>query len=316
MAVVEATQGPIDAVTHTRYQMTDEAARADRMRAMHQVLGELEPVLAQPVYDGDIETALIHHMGRAAFGHGGYGSDAVNNYRRFAGAIDKDTAEGPTPVLLVSQIRSGHGTHGNTETALVMVDPEKTSFRSSVVHERDLHERGHAHKIAITRRSIALVGVTSTIHADISGYGGDHVLGIHDGADLHEGQDELVLSQRSVIDGKNGRGPITVEHDGFRRDIDRMGIISTPKYIVGWDRISGALVEKVNDIARGHHEQHQKGQDVFPYVLNLRGFLERTGQLEVLLGHSAPLKKIFKHADALEESISDLTPPQDYDYQD
>lgn len=303
MGTAEATRGPIEEVTRIRYGMSPQVARDERLQVIGKVMGELGPVLVEPVYEGDIETALLHNMGRAAFGFQGTGDDEVRAYIKFSADIDAGAEEGPTPVLFVSQIRPGAGRGGNTETALVMVDPEQTTFRSSMVHERDVQTSGYGGKIAVTRRSLSLVGDTSTIHADITGYGHDY-LKIDRYAEKKTGQGELVLSERSVIDGKNGHKPISVEHDGYTQDTARMWAGST--YLVGWENIGNALAARIYHNAHGNHDKWQKPQGVLPHVLNLRSFLEGTGQLEVLLDHHESLKKVFERAVSLEESVAAL----------
>lgn len=310
-ATVEAARGPIEEVTHIRYGISPEAAKAEHLATMDQVMQELGPVLAQPVYEGDVQTALIHNMGRDAFGVSGMGDDRVRGYIGFSEAIDADTAEGPTPVLVVSQVQPGQGTKNNTETALVMVDSEAV-FRSSLVHERGVHSRGHADKVAITRRILSLVGDTSTIHADISGYGSDHRQ-INPYAKKTTGETELVLDERSIIDGKNGSKPIAIGHDGYNRDVERASVFSGPKHIVGWENIGAALAARIYGHPSGYRGEDQQPENPFSYILKLRGFFERAGQLEALLAHNNPLKKMFEQAVSLDNSISALAPPSDHE---
>lgn len=306
-AAAEATRGPIEEVTHIRYGMTRDADEADRTSAMERVLEELDTVLAEPIYEGDIQTALLHNMGRAAFGFEGAGDDEVHSFIKFADAIDADKDAGPTPVLLVSQIEAGAGRHGNTETALVMVDPEEAMFRSTMTHQTDIENTDYSDKIAITRRTLSLVGDTSTIHADISGYGHDR-REIHRHADRRTGQEELVLQEAHMIDGKNRRTPISVDEEGFRygRDIDRMW--AGPTYVIGWEAIGNALAMRIHSNVHGYHEGDEEPQGTLPYILNLRGFLESAGQLDTLLERNAALKKVFEHAVSLDESVAALVP--------
>lgn len=318
-ATVETARGPIEEVTHIRYGMSPQAARAERIEAMDQVMSGLESVLAEPVYEGDIQTALIHNRGRAAFGHSGTGNESARDYIRLSGAIDADAGDdGSTPVLLVSQVRNGEGRNNNTETALVMVDSDKATFRSSMVHERHVRRAGYAGKIAITRRSLSLLGDSSTIHADISGYGNDY-MEINPHAKKQTKDTELVLDERSVIDGKNGSKPVPVSSVDITRNIDRMW--AGPTYLVGWKAIGDALAARIYDHTRGYHahgrhDGDHKPQEVFPYALSLREFLESTGHLEALLRHNNPLKKMFEQAVSLNNSISALAPPTEHEDED
>src|SRR5580700_1964678 len=102
-------------------------------------------------------------MGRAAFKtKDEWWQDDVQDYVRFDERLDEHAGSGPVPVLLSSTRRGETGLYTIVETALVAASPEPARFQSSAVHERNIKRDGFAGRIAVTRRTLLLLGDTTT----------------------------------------------------------------------------------------------------------------------------------------------------------
>lgn len=308
-----------------------EKGDAIRNAAADKAMDSLADILAEPEYVGDVQTALIHHLRRDAFDW--YLSDhMLPDYLKLEQRIAKagEESDVPVPVVMSYQIHNGGGSQSNGgwpnfETALVAVDADKPHFHSTIEHKRDIQERGFAGPLAVTTRSISLLGSTVRLEGlDL----GNHM---RSGAGAPQGPralehwrsrhtgDEFVLHATKVTSGNNSVHPPDVAREAASTEVERFYSEQHP--LVGWEAIvkfvSGSIL---NTFEAALRDDNQEGSSAtLRYMGSLAGFFEEVGQLDALLENSPKrLRALFKHAASFRGTLqaiklAERPPEPDYD---
>jgi len=298
--------GVIAEVNRTCSDLADGISpSAMRQQAVGQIMEDMAEVLAQPLYTGDIDSALIHHMGRAAFTpKEEWWHHDVQDYVQFAEQVEEQAETADSVPVLFSFSRKGDtGLYTINETALTVVDSDPPRFQSRVEHERNVEREGYVGRIAVIRRTLLLLGDTTVIKADLTAGRVKQAPVIPSQVRIEESGEGLVLSQTTQIDGHNrSTVPLKRDYDGSKIDIEHFGIHQNA--LIGWEQIVPVLTKGVYYAT----QNNDAVQTSLQHVLRLRNFFEKSGQLEELCDHSPIMKKIFEQATSLQASLSTLVP--------
>lgn len=296
-----------------------ENGDAARAAAADRAMEELADVLAEPEYTGDLQTALIHYMRRDAFDwftSDNLVKDFVNLEQKIVKVASKAPEEGLVPVVMSFQTVNGSS---DDETALVVVDPAEPHFRSSVEHSRDVRRHGFAGPLAITDRSIALLGTTVRLEGlDLA----HHSVYFQKGQDAAAGRaryahprGSLVLHATKLTDGRNSADP-PKDHglEGASEEADLF--YNNQRPLVGWKEVTAAVSRGVLDIRESAETGEDRDAKALRYIKGLLEFFDKAGQVDTLLGHSGrELKKVLGEAAAFTEALGKLAnkerPPRD-----
>lgn len=234
MGILEQTRAEL-------YEAEDRsfaALMSEKDRIIDAQLADMGDLLTQPEFQGDLDTALIHHLGRAAFNQ-----DEVKTFEAFAHALGQ--AEDPeTPVLFTINPAG----HPNTEvganyTNLLIVDPSNLVFRSVTSRREGVRMHAFTDQTAsVTDKSLSLVAPGAAISGDL-----DDPSSLRPNA---ESLKETVLSDSCVADDNAG-GHGTYEFNDRSNNFIQLNSWGEPYVITGWDNIEGAVFDGLRNNVEG-----------------------------------------------------------------
>ena len=285
MALDIETGGVISFVNRTHFSK-DGGLDPDVSRKLEieQAMRDLRGDLAEPVYEGYAETALVHHLGKAAF-QDSHSLDHLRFSRMIRQERDADPAEHALPVL-ISYTGSRKDDITERQTALVVVETGDVTYRSEYEHKRNIEKAGFAGKVAATTRTLTLLGPTTTVDADLVDWGG-RLEPIDPCAQVLSGQDGLVLSKRTSFDGRNGDKPTKNDPDASR--VDQGVSLYDGNYALGWENIAITIGRNLRAMAK----DRQKSGNVMSQTLKINQFFDQSGYSKDLLKTDPNLKAVL-----------------------
>lgn len=259
----------------------EQAAADERKQVIDGIMDELGDTLAEPVFEGDVETALIHHMGKGAF----YEDEMTGRYTGLAKRIDeeavKDKRRG-VPVLIVYREHPNVG----RQSVFIRVPRGEVQFRSE--EEREEGVRMHAFTgrtvhneetdkdewqpdtAAVTHKRLSIVASVSTFRWDILESGQPVIT-------EENAMDGFTLSESHVADG--GRGAIIPSDYAFSNySINRLGgdiddvSGEEPEILVGWNEIEDALMSRLVSGGKPNLEEVERLEEFFRVIGGISGF--------------------------------------------
>ncbi|MEK7599419.1 MAG: hypothetical protein AAB462_00050 [Patescibacteria group bacterium] len=299
---VEEGDGPIDIVGVATYNAGwNHCLDVDQVKekAIDEAMERLADVVAAPEYTGDYQTALIHHMGRAAFD----GFDDLRHSIESAKEIEESKpAQGIIPVILNYTSREDQR-RSQSMTAFVAVDP-KQPFRSKVIHEIDVQQEGFVAPISVTTRELSLVGQATVINTNLANLGiatDDNIFGDV----LRSFDGEFVVRQTTQKDPRNRKRPtgLPPENEFVRgwsphiRNFDHF-IIRNTAMLVGWKEISERLFECIPEQNAG-----------LSYIERVVNFFEQAEQLDALTKQSPDMAKNVALSREIVDRLAELGTP-------
>lgn len=236
--------------------VVDEAQRV----AVSKALEGLEEVLAEPIFRGDIDTALVHYLREDAFRD----DQLVRKYQDFAKKIEEEKAKNPAKDVPLLILFKPHPEANRRDTAFVRVASDSIEFESRIdINEVVTHafagemvmdddtgrEKWQPQTGTITDKSLYLVGSVDTFSGDL----------LEDSGFAHESHsdDGFVLKESHTTPGGGGI-PSEYGFSNYSYDkVDEDGnsfMASDMKVIIGWEAIDKAPTEEVV-ISNGRSEK-------------------------------------------------------------
>jgi hypothetical protein len=298
MAEETIERGVISHVNRTHYESVAGLTDVQRRNLdLEEAMMGLRDALIQPEYVGDSETALVHYLGRSAFDD--IYSEGLIRFSRFFGQeLDKQATGDPIPVLVAYDAAPYSEPTRREQTALVIVDMGKDSFRSFVEHERDVVKPGFADEVAVTTRTLTLLGDTVTIDADLIGWG-TGATPVDPTVRIVAGRDGVILDKRVVIDGENGSKPAT--NDPRRSIHERSVSLHDDNYDLGWMNIGDRIARGIRHVAN----HRNTAPSTLGHVSRLIKFFESgsLGTTEGLFEVNPELKDVFDSFAGVQDAL-------------
>jgi hypothetical protein len=257
-----------------------QAADQAQTKAIDRAMKDLKKTLAEPQFTGDVQTALIHNMGREAFTD----SEATAPYIDLAAQIEAQQTEGEaTPVMVVTLLKNDRGESAGVSSALVKVDGD-TAFKSSVERKEGVSMHAFTDTTAdVVTRKLSLAGQTTTVTGDITRPGST--------VGKPTASDGLVLRESQTADGNHGKGmPSDYAFRDTDSDILRNEASNT---FVGWQEVEKALIQQLNGSGL---------QEAF----KLKEFFAASGDITELEKNAPKLADVIKHATAFQTSVGQV----------
>lgn len=223
----------------------DEAARQslvaltlEKNRIIQAQLAGMADLLTQPEYLGDLDHALVHYLGRAAFNQ-----NEVKGYQALAEAIGE--AEGPELPVLIAINPAEHPTTeaGANYTNLVMVEPANLVFRSVTNHRDEVKMHAFTDQVAaVTEKQLSMVAPGAAISGDLSDP--------HSLRSNAENVQEVVLAD-SVVANDNAAGHGTYEFHDRSTNYIQLNSWGEPYVVAGWQAIETEVYKSIGNHVEG-----------------------------------------------------------------
>jgi hypothetical protein len=248
-----------------------EAFADARTGALSAIMGNLSATLSKPVFEGDVETALVHYMGEEAFED----EVATRRYTELAARIAAQPDE-RVPVLFIHQDHDQDGDPiGGVETTMLIVSRENLRFKSETTVEKAVKMHALTSKTAdVTHKRLSIQAGTMTFDGDL----------LNTNSRLSETPEtgiEFALSESHVADDERGGG---MPSDFAFSDYGMERFYGNPTVLVGWNEIEAAVIKGL--ASQGNGPQG---------AIRLKEFFAATGQIPVLK-EGAPLISMLVEA--------------------
>jgi hypothetical protein len=239
---------------------------ATRRQVVGQVIGNLSTQLASNIFKGDLEAALIHHVGESIFDDN---SLDVKPYQELDEKIRSHSEEENVPVMVIQN------DGGTKSTALIEVDSKNVQFRSSRRHEDDVPVGRGSQTGGVTYNTLGLVGKVSKVAGEPN-----------TGLDANKSfavDDTFVLSKTQEAD--DGMGKDNSHYSHFHDEQESIFEDNDAVILVGWSEIETYLMEAI-----------KTSPDPLKSALSLEQLFLATGAKKAVESKAAKLAKITKTA--------------------
>lgn len=196
-----------------------------RAEATVAILGNISATLAQPEFKGDVETALVHHMGRRVVD----AEAATAPYIDLAETIARQPEEKMVPTLFIygGQFRETGTIDDGYKTAFLAVDRQREGIQFKSVR----YESG---------------GSSLSIQARTFIYSGNILSNQGVQRRIRHNLPEFVLSESDISDTENGQEDGRFAGHAFSAS-QKSKFENTPKIYVGWQDIEKVLCESLRN---------------------------------------------------------------------
>jgi hypothetical protein len=203
------------------------------------IMGGFGDTLTSPKYVGDIDLALIHHMGRAAFDDEEFTKPYID-LSRVISAEHQRTGDAIVPVILLFHNYDETGAKVSSSTAFVKAKPTDSFMSEKMRSEQVMHTYAGSmvdgvwqpDTEMVTQSTLSLHGKTTIFSGNIM-----HL----EGLEKYKSGSKLTLSERNVAD--NGRGGGMPSPHAFTNfNIERLD--EEEAFWVGWPAIDSLMARQ------------------------------------------------------------------------
>lgn len=229
MGIIDETR---ETISHfdSEYMMALSTARD---RVIDDVMADVAELMAQPVYEGDLDHALVHHFGRAAF----EGED-TKPFTEFAKAIQEAESDVVPFLLSVNPNEHPEDARYASYTVFAVVDPSNLMFRSETSRRKEVKMHAFTDETAgVTDKKLSLVVPNVSISGDL-----DVPRSFKTNAST---DDTLLLSESHIADDGQGLGLGTYQFGDSERVYIQLNSWEEPYVQVGWKAIEEATLDYV-----------------------------------------------------------------------
>lgn len=245
--------------------------------AIKKVMGDLGDTLAKPVFEGDLDTALVHFMREEAFEN----DELIDRYKSLARRIEKEQKDAPIYVPMLVLHRPDHDAFDMVprQTTFVQLPREGGAiFRSEEEYEKDVTMHAFAGQrvkneetgdtkwqpetAGVTHKLLSIPGITFNFTGDL--LRGQHL------SRKGKCEEKFVLSESHIADDGHGANRMSdYAYNDFRydklaerNDFEVHGE-NGALVIVGWDAIDQAIADQVISHSNGDLEEAAKKLEKF-----------------------------------------------------
>lgn len=304
MGVIEEINDKAEAL-RTRhaegFSVTEEARRLGAS-----TLDGMKADLKLPDFYGDLDEALLHHMGVHAFGEPFITGTAP--YLDIANGIAKRSEEERVPVLFRHDSRYGQDNELAKTSTIVDVGSNRPVFRSSFTHRKDIEWPGIDKKVSVTVRTLSLLGATYEIRGDIL-----DPSTLEDEVTVRRQAGGLLLAKHQVIHPTNRlTAPADRTYGAAEKVFDIVRGGENPhngalgdEVLVGWDEIAYRLAKAVSEISS---EGNPRRGAQYEYLLKVGDWLNAYPRgHQMVKDYNADMARMLSLAYVFNNTVADAT---------
>jgi hypothetical protein len=277
-----------------------------RSQVIQGVMDDLRDTLTEPTYEGDVETALIHHLGEGAFHDDGL----TERYTSLAVRIDEEAAKDKRREVPVLMMYAEHPEDVGRRTVFMRVPKGGVQFRSEEEREEDVlmhaftgamvedEETGESKwqptTATVTHKRLSIVASASTFSGDI--LKSDEPARVDE--DVVHG---FTLSESHTADGGHGSGmPSGYAFSNY--SINRLGggindlRDEDIEIFVGWEEIDAALMDRIAAAGKPDLEEVERLEEFFRVVSDVSGFEVKAPRINSVMRAAGQFQKAVAEA--------------------
>ncbi len=284
----------------------EQLAADGKSKAIQEIMDGLSDTLAEPTYTGDVETALIHHMGEEAF----HDDEVTGRYTELVEPAGKEAEKTDGRAVPVLMVYKEHPDSDVKTTVFIRVPEGNVQFTSKVEEEEGVRMHAFTGRMVkneetdeeewepttatVTHRLLSLEASASTFIGDL--LESDEPISVKEDA-VHG----LVLSESHVAEGGYGSGmpsDYAFRNHSINRlggDIDSMND-EDPVILAGWEEIDNAIVQRLKSGGEPSMEEIERVQKFFRVIAGIAGTEPTTPRADSITNAVVKLQSVVAEA--------------------